>query len=259
MFKIDTYMTYLFSQKATLADTLLLNHIHAVEQVLDIYVQRKFIERIPENKWTQSSDMLFDINQNKRPNLEYYKNNCIAFFIPAVFTALAILKKDAFQFSAFDLHSDYSFLQKLFKNEFAYDVDRTSEYFLRKNIKAFIDDAILMPHQTLPDTYNLTSEGFRKLKLFSRFLKTYCESYLIVLNFFMRYPQNFIKAKDRMKKIESIGNRMFKRKEINQKEALSTVNYKNAIDFFITHGIKGSDNNEKIEFYVDTIQKYLSN
>lgn len=259
MFKINTYMTYLFSQKTTLADTLLLNHIHAVEQVLDIYVQRKFIERIPENKWTQSSDMLFDININKRPNLEYYKNNCVAFFIPAAFTALAILKKDAFQFSAFDLHSDYSFLQELFKNEFAYDVDRTSEYFLRKNIKAFIDDAILMPHQTLPDTYNLTSEGFRKLKLFSRFLETYFESYLIVLNFFMRYPQNFIKTKDRLKKIESIGNRMFKRKEINRKEALSAVNYKNAVDFFITHGVKGSDNNEKIEFYVDAIQKYVSN
>ena len=259
MFQIDIYMTYLFSQKATLADTLLLDYIHSVEQVLDIYVQRKFIERIPKNKWAQSSDALFNINVNKRPNLEYYKNNCIAFFVPAAFTALAILEKDAFQFSASDLHSGYGFLQEFFKNEFAYDVDRTSEYFLRKNIKAFIDDAILIPHPTLPDTYNLTSEGFRKLKLFSGFLKTYFESYWIVLNFFMRYPQNFIKTKNRLKKIESIGNRMFKRKEIERKEALSAINYKNAVDFFITHGVKGSDNNEKIEFYADAIQRYLSN
>ena len=31
------------------------------------------------------------------------------------------------------------------------------------HLKAFIDDAILMPHRSLPDTYNITATGFRKL------------------------------------------------------------------------------------------------
>ena len=60
---------------------------------------------------------------------------------------------------------------------------------MRKTIKAFIDDAMLMPHPTLPDTYNITSAGFRKLKLFASFLRTYFESYWIVLNVFMRTSQ----------------------------------------------------------------------
>ena len=170
---------------------------------------------------------------------------------------MAILEKDAFQFSASDLHASYRFLQNFFKFEFAYDIDKSPEFYVRKSIKAFIDDAILMPHQTIPDTYNVTSSGFRKLRLYSIFLKTYFESYWIVLDFFQNNSQNSLKAKDRLKKIETYGKLMYKRHEIDYAEALSKVSYQNAIDFFTSKGIKGSDNTEKIEFYAEAIQKSL--
>ena len=125
---------------------------------------------------SDSGDQVFTVNENKRPNLEYYKNNCVAAFIPAAYCAMAILRMDAFQFASADLVVDYRFLRDLFKNEFAYDVDRSGEFYVRKSIKAFINEAILMPHPTLPDTYNLTSAGYRKLKLFARFLTAYLES-----------------------------------------------------------------------------------
>jgi glycerol-3-phosphate O-acyltransferase len=255
---IETYVNYLLSQKVKLADTLLMDQINTIEHVLDTYVQRKFIEKVSESPDALITAGLFKVNENKRPNLEYYKNNCISFFVPAAITALAILVKDAFQFSASDLHGDYKFLQYFFKYEFAYDVDKTPEYFVRKNLKVFIDDAILMPHPKLPDTYNLTSSGFRKLQLFSRFLKPYFESYWIVLNFLMKHSQNSMKAKERLKKIETIGNRMYKRKEIERKESLSVINYTNGIDFFAYNGVKGSEDNEKILFYADAIHRYLN-
>jgi len=254
---IETYINYLTMQNAKLADTLVLDHVHAIQHALDAYVQSKFVEAVSKEKDTPYSERNYKINVARRPSLEYYKNNCIAFFIPAAFTAMAILEKDAFQFSAADLHSDYKFLQSFFKFEFAYDVDQTPEYYVRKAIKAFIDDAILMPHQTIPDTYNVTSSGLRKLKLFSIFLKTYFESYKIVLNFLQRNSQNSIKAKERVKKIEARANRMYKRQEIEHPEALSKVSYQNAVEFFSGQGIKGSDDVEKIDFYSDAIQKSL--
>ena len=253
---VETYIKYLHTQDARLADTLVQDHGHAVRHALDAYVQSKFIEPIPKESWHLETKYI--INESKRSGLEYYKNNCIAFFIPAAFTAIEILKMDAFQFSANDLHSGYAFLQEFFKNEFAYDINLTAEYFVRKSIKTFIDDAMLVPHQTMPDTYNLTSSGLRKLKLYSNFLKTYFESYLIVFNFLMQNPKNAINAKERLKKIEASGNRMYKRKEIERREALSKVTYQNAIDFFITHGVKGSDDNEKIDYYADILQKYMN-
>jgi glycerol-3-phosphate O-acyltransferase len=128
---------------------------------------------------------------------------------------------------------------------------------VRKSLKAFIDNAIVVPHKTLPDTYNITPAALRKLNLFALFLKTYCESYWIVLSYYRRNPQNSGKSKDRLKKITARGNRMYKRKEIDRREALSKVSYQNAIEFFTSKGIKGSDDTAEIDAYAEAIQKAL--
>jgi len=254
---VETYRNYLTAQGAKMADTLVLDHVRAIDHSLDAFVQNKIIESVSKEKDIPASKRTYLINASRRPFLEYYKNNSISFFIPAAFTALAILEKDAFQFSASDLHASYKFLQNLFKFEFAYDIDKSPEFYVRKSIKAFIDDAILMPHQTIPDTYNVTSAGLRKLRLYSIFLKTYFESYWIVLNFFQNHSQNSMKAKDRLKKIENSGKQMYKRREIERQEALSKVSYQNAIDYFTSKGIRGSDSTEPIKFYTEAIQKSL--
>jgi glycerol-3-phosphate O-acyltransferase len=64
-------------------------------------------------------------------------------------------------------------------------------------------------------------------------------------------------AKDRLKKIANSANHMYKRHEIERPEALSKVSYQNAVDYFTSKGIKGSDSTEKIEPYAEAIQKSL--
>ena len=251
------YLKYLAVQNAKLADTLVSDRLRAFKQVIDSYSQRKFIERIDKDKKEKDAEEHFLINEDRRPYLEYYKNNCIAFFIPAAYTALAILQKDTFRFSAPELHDGYAFWQSFFKYEFAYDVDSSPGFNVRKTIKAFIDDAIVVPHQTLPDTYDVTPTGFRKLKLFAFFLKTFLESYWIVLNYFMRNPQKSTKSIDHLKKITNRGDRMYKRKEVERKEALSKVSYQNAVELFTSKGIKGSKDTEKIKIYASAIQNAL--
>ena len=219
---VDLYMRYLNTQAAQLADTLLLDQDYAINNALESFVQRKFIESIAKSKDDVATETEYTVNESQRTSLEYYKNNCVAFFIPASFTALEILHLDAFQFAAADIHNGYRFLQHLFKNEFAYDVDLNPEYVVRKTLKIFIDDAVLIPHQTLPDTYNITSAGFRKLKLFAAFLTTYFESYLIVLNHFMWAPPDGLNAKDRLKKIEARGRRMKTRPIFSSVKELKT-------------------------------------
>ncbi len=258
MATVRTFMTHLSTQSARLSDTLVMDHGHAVEQVVDAYLQRKFIEQVGGDRSEGYQETVYAVVENRRPLLEYYKNNGIAFFVPAAYTALAVRELDAFQFSTADLHDAYGFLQDLFKNEFAYDVDKSTETYVRKALKAFIDDAIVIPHPTLPDRYNITSVGFRKLKLFSRFLKPYLESYWAVLQFFMNHPQNEITSKDRIKRIQSLGNKMYKKGEIQLKEALSKVNYSNAVDYFQYRGVRGSESTEKIDYYSERIERYRS-
>ena len=253
----EIYLNYLTAQNAKLADTLLLDRRRAFEQAIDSYCQQKFIEPLPKGKDNKSADTHYLINESKRLNLDYYKNNSIAFFIPAAYTAMAILQLDKFRFSSAELHPGYAFWQDFFKYEFAYNAANTPEFSVRKSIKVFIDNAIVVPHKTLPDTYNITPAALRKLKWFSLYLKTFFESYWIVLSYYLRNPQNSVKSKDRLKKIAARGNRMYKRKEIDRKESLSKVSYQNAVDFFTSKGIKGADDMEKIEVYDQAIQQSL--
>ena len=108
---------------------------------------------------------------------------------------MAILDKDTFRFSATDLHTGFEFWQDFFKYEFAYDVENRPEFSVRKSIKAFIDNAVVVPHKRLPDTYDITPAALRKLNLFSLFLKTYFESYWIVLSYYKRNPKKSAKPK----------------------------------------------------------------
>jgi len=257
---LDTYMAHLEVIGVMLADTLKKDPESAFDQVLDNFIDRKFIEGAATSKPDEpkNENALFKIIENKRPSLDYYKNNCIIFFIPAAFTALSILETDSFRFTSSALRSEYKFLQGLFANEFAFDADKTPEYFVRKTLKAFIDDGMILPHHTLPDTYNLTSAGFRKLKFFAGFLATFLESYLIVLTFYTRYPEDSIDTKDRLKKIQSMGSRMHKRREIERIESISKVSFNNAVSFFVSDKKDSTGNQKKIEFYLERIQKYLN-
>ena len=73
----------------------------------------------------------------------------------------------------------------------------------------------------------------------------------------MQYPNNSFNPKDRMKKIQSIGSRMYKSNEVVRKESLSDINYQNAVDYFITHGVKDSSDRDSIDFYADSIKQYM--
>jgi glycerol-3-phosphate O-acyltransferase len=256
---VETYLHYLRFYNRRLSENFD-DPARAVLNVLNIYTSRKFIEKqkVKTESMAAMREQGFVVPENKRLNLEYYKNNCIHHFVPAAYTALAILSYDAFQFSASALHADYRFLQEFFKYEFAYDVDQTPEFIVRKSLKAFMENAILMPHPTLPDTYNITAIGFRKLLLFASFLKTYFESYWVVLNVLGTYGRKEIVKKERIKKIRSLGIQLYKRKEIERRESLSHINYENGLTFFNFKGIRGKEDQGKIQFYNDVIKKYLS-
>lgn len=253
---IKTYLQYLTFQEANLADTLAADYPQAVKQAVDSYVDRKFIEPIVE-KNELSEPEYYRVNAGKRTALEYYKNNAIAFFVPAAFTAISILGRRPLPFIIADLKPGYKFLRKLFKNEFAYDTEKEPEVFIRKNIEAFLHAGFITSDRMQPGVYSLRPPGEHKLRYFSDFLKPYFESYWVVLKFFAETPRSAVDAKDRLKKIMAMGNRFYKAKRIDRHESVTKINYENAVNFFISHGVKGAENREDLEFYFHEIEKYL--
>lgn len=257
MFRVDSYMNMLSYRKAELADTLTIDPDLALNHVLKTFVSRKFIELADETEEELTDNTRFFVKDNKRPILNYYKNNAIAFFIPAAYTAVAILKNDTFQFSSRDLTETYRFLQSFFIDEFSFDEETSCVEHISLCIKAFIDDGILVPTPSFSDTYNLTSEGFRKLKGFSEFLRPFLESYKVALMYFEKYPKEKHDPKERTKRMQAKGIKYYKRREILLKESISKINYINASNFFMANGISGSEDAEKITEYKDIIEQML--
>ena len=252
---LEVYLNHLEAVGAKLADTLILDHRRAATHALQSYVQRNILDAIERPDAEADDSAGFILKEAKRPVLDYYKNTCVVFFIPAAYTALAILQKDAFQFSASDLHTEVEFLMQLFQNEFVLDPEATSEQMLRESLHRFYQDAMLVPHPELPDTFNVTSAGFRKLRLFALFLKAFLESYGVVLAYFQHASQDPADAKERIKRITAVGSRMLKNKEIACREALSKVTYENAVEFFTRQGVNEAENRAAINDVAAAIER----
>jgi len=225
---------------------------------IDRYLARKLIEKAPGEKDLPEDRTEFIASAAKRSFLEYYKNNCISYFIPAAFTALAVLKKDAFQFISTNLHTEYQWCQDFFKYEFAFDLERPPAQCVRKVIKAFIDDAMLMPHPTLPECYQVTATGYRKLRSFAAFLKPYFESYRVALRFIEKNRKEDLDVRDKLKKIQSLGHQMVKTGEIDLVESVSKINYANGLNYFVSKGVKSHADSELIAYYDACIQTNLN-
>ena len=145
-----------------------------------------------------------------------------------------------------------------FAKEFTPDAIHPPAFIVRKTVKAFIDNAILVPHPILPDTYNLSSEGLRKLIFFAGYIEPLFESYRTALVYFSRNRRDHHHKSKKPKKMLSIGNRMLRQGEIRLKESISKANYDNAVTFFSKNGVRGSEDEERIWAWNDAITKYLN-
>lgn len=257
-FYINTCLEYLYAKNIRLSESLLVDPGNAVTHMLSYYANAKIIEAFQAEKGVWKPGDKIRVKENRRPDLEYYKNNAVSFFIPAAFTAIAIIDLDAFQFGTTDLHDRFRFVQDLFVNEFPVDDRIRTEYRIRKTIKTFIDDAILVPHPTLPDTYNITAQGYKKLKAFSGFLKTFFEAYWVVLTYLDMAKGKMGEKKTRLKKIQNLGNVMYKRGEIHRREAVNKIYFQNALDFFSKTGVRSTGDNKARGDFQKKIGRYLS-
>jgi glycerol-3-phosphate O-acyltransferase len=255
---VDTFMTYLDVQQTACAETLAADVRHAVARTLKHFTQQKYIKPIRAKPAVRvKGSGHYQINPAKRSALDYYKNNCIAPFVPAALTAATILAVDAFQFTPRDLRDHFAFLQHLFQNEFNLGEDDLAESIMRQALNAFTADAIVVPHPSLPEAYNLTAEGYRKLRSFAGFLSPLFESYRVVLRYFRQTATDKHDAPQRLKQIQHFGARMYKRQEIVYKEALSKIYFLNAVDYCLKNGISGRDDADRLDALTLRVEEYM--
>jgi glycerol-3-phosphate O-acyltransferase len=257
LFRVETILRFLKTRGTRFSEILTLDPHQAVGYILKHFQRRRLVERIADKQLGAAAEPHYRINPGRHATLEYYKNNIISQVVPAAMVALLIFEKEAFQFSAADLNRGYRDLTEMFAGEFTTRIDQPPEATLRKTVKAMIDDAVLMPHPTLPDTYNITSAGYRKLKVFSNFMQPFIEAYWVVLSYFRRFPREAHGEKERLRKIIALGKRLLKIGEIERPGGLSKIYYASAVEFFMRNGVRGSEDMEAIERYSTILRHHL--
>jgi glycerol-3-phosphate O-acyltransferase len=246
---INEFYEYLSMKKVKFADTFT-SREKAIAEALNIFVQSGFISKIEaqEDEEEEMQEVVYSLKEEKRLNLEYYKNNILHFFVPLSFVAASMLKSTEDLTPLSRIMGDYTFLKKLLWNEFIFD-ERKDDAEEVNEVLAYLHDRKMITYVERDGQLwiEIKGRGSKKLKPFADLIHNYLESFWIVMRSCLYLKKNPQIKKDWLKKIRTLGDRMYRKGEILRPEALSQSNYLNVIIFLEEAELITAIKDEKIE------------
>jgi glycerol-3-phosphate O-acyltransferase len=230
---LNEFYEYLSMKKVKFAETFA-NREKAIADALNIFVQSGFISKIAaeEDEEEEMQEVVYSLKEEKRLNLEYYKNNILHFFVPLSFVATSMLKSSEDLTPLSRIMGDYKFLKKLLWNEFIFDESKDDAEEVNEVLAYLYDRKMVISVERDGQIWiEIKGRGSRKLKPFADLIHNYLESYWIVMRSCLYMKKGPLIKKDWLKKIRTLGNRMYQKGEVLRPEALSQSNYTNVITF----------------------------
>jgi glycerol-3-phosphate O-acyltransferase len=269
---IRNYFNYL-QHRGVRMPSRLLDLEQALEDALILMEKSKWLELLADEDETDEEERIYTVDDGNRLNLEYYKNNIIHFLLPAAYISSAILAKEAFEFDLDGIEEDLLFFRNFFKFEFVYDADENLQETIDEVLAYYISQGFVTTTRSQENTYRITHQGLKILSCFASLLKSYFESYWIVLRATKYLVSATLTEKDFLKKVNSLGNKLYKLELVERFESISRITFENGIKFFCEKGaIKKTeshengkmlvyyeygDNEEGISYYSRMIDRYL--
>ena len=245
----------------------------ALEDVLSLMEKSKWIELLADEDETDEEERIYTVDDGNRLNLEYYKNNIIHFLLPAAYISSAILAKEAFEFNLDGIEEDLLFFRNFFKFEFVYDADENLQETIDEVLAYYMTQGFVTSMRSQENTYRITHQGLKILSCFASLLKSYFESYWIVLRATKYLVSATLTEKDFLKKVNTLGNKLYKLELVERFESISRITFENGIKFFCEKGAirktesyendkmlvhyEYGDNEEAISYYSRMIDRYL--
>jgi glycerol-3-phosphate O-acyltransferase len=246
---VDILLKFLKTYDVPLAATFA-DQTNLVDETLSILIGLKIVDFLGDEQGEEET--FYYVDEERKMELEYYKNNIIHFFNPHSFVAISLLTGTEEVKDPEQITSDYAFLKNLFKNEFVFDekqglhetVNTAIEYFLESNFLA-------RPHKS-DGGYTITKLGFDKLPIWAALTKTFLESYWIAVKSISQQKNVMMKTEeDLLKKMDYLGKRFHKLGLIDHIGALSQLNFRNAMTFInqeIRDAQKGNEEDDPLLF-----------
>ena len=225
------FYEYLLYRRVSLAVTFS-NREKAINDALAMFVDGGLISRmgIEEDEDAEIDETVYSLEDSKRLNLEYYKNNILHYFLPLSFVATSMLSYPSDVISLNQIVEDYQFLKRLFRHEFIFDDRRDVADEVNETLSYLHDRGVISLQSMKEGTWlEIRGLGRSQMQHFAGLIENYLESYWVVIRgcaYLRKAPQS---EREWMKKLLKLGTRMFRKGEIRRAEALSQGNYQNAI------------------------------
>ena len=234
---LNEFYDYLSTRKVKFAATFD-NRERALQDSLNIFASTNIISRIEADEEEEMQEVVYSLEENKRLNLEYYKNNILHFFVSICFVATAIVKNPEDTLSQTKILADYKFFKWLLWNEFIFDeaLDDRQEV---DDVLSYLKSRFLIvrANRDSEEWIEVKSRGSVRLKPFTGLIHNYLESYWIVIRSLACLKKAPLTQKEWLAKIRPLGERMFRKGEVLRAEALSQSNYLNAVKFMEGAGL----------------------
>ena len=197
----------------------------AIEKSLDVLIKSNVVKSLEDAEGTAP---FYYVDEEKKRELEYYKNNIIHCFLSHAFVALSLLTGKKEIKTGEDILKDYDFVKNLFRYEFIYDAGATSQEEI-DHAAAYFTDAAFITRADADDGYRLTKLGVDKLPIWAALMKTFLESYWIATRSIIAKEKGGKKRSDLLKNMNYSGQRYHKLGVVEHLESVSQLSFKNAI------------------------------
>lgn len=224
---------YLSSRKVAFAMTFA-DREKAVDEALSLFDQSDLISRMgaEDGEEEEVEEIVYSLEDDKRMNLEYYKNNILHYFLPVSFVATAILTSTDDLVPLNRIVDDYRFFKRLFRHEFIFDDQKTDLEEVQETLAYLRDRGMIAGFAKDEQPWiEVKGRGRTQLIPFAGLIHNYMESCWVVVRgcyYLRKGPRS---EKDWLKGIRGLGERMYRKGEIRRAEALSQSNYQSAIRY----------------------------
>lgn len=188
------------------------------------------------------SETFYYLEEEKIPELAYYKNSIIHYFISHAFVALSLLAGTEEIKPPGQIRADFDFLKDVFRYEFIYDEPETDTQKMEEALAYFMDTGFIV-EEGLKDQhgYRLTKPGYDALPLWAELIQPFVESYWIAARSMLQDAKREKKRSDPVKNMNYLGHRFHKQGVIHHIEAVHPLQFQNAVRLIRTDILKATD------------------
>ena len=202
---------------------------NAIQDALTILVQWKVLTMVEATGPEEQA--YYNADEDKKMELAYYKNSIIHFLVPRSFVAISLLAAKKNVLSKGEIVREYDFLRNLFRKEFVLEKNQQTEAGATSVLQEFCDEGLIIPGED-GASFTITRLGLDRLPLWSNQIKGFVESYWVSARALLEETGKRAKKTERLKNMKNLGLKYRKVGLLAFPEALSEINFMNALAFF---------------------------